>query len=601
MKLAPIDFAILAGYFVLVLGLGLFFARRAKRSMLDYFLSNRSMPWWLAGTAMVATTFSADTPLAVTEMVARNGVAGNWLWWSMLPSGMLTVFFFAKLWRRAAVVTDVELAELRYSGKPAAFLRGFRAGYMGLLVNMLVMGWVNLGMSKVIAGTLGISRWPALSVCLLLTFAYTVVSGYWGVAANHGVQYIFEMGGAIVLAIVSVQAVGGIEAMKARVGAAHPSGSPPGTTFGSADAILSLWPVNIHAVWALPAISLAGLLALNWWASWYPGAEPGGGGYVAQNMLACKDEKNSRAAALFFNLAHYALRSWPWVVTALCSLALLGGAVKNAAGAEDPGLNYVRMMSDYLPVGLRGLMLASFAAAYTSTQATQMNWGSSYLMNDLYRRFLRRDASEKHYVLASRIATFITLILSIVVTIFMDQISKVWEFLLTLGAGTGLVYILRWYWWRVNAWSEVSAMASALVTSMSLRAIGSRVAALDPARPEGFALNLILTTVVTTAVWIAVTYATKPEPRETLEAFYLKVRPAGAGWEPISRSTGIAPPAGEIGRNFAFWVLGITLVYSIMFCAGGVIFHLPRQTLIFGVLLVFSGSLLIAGLVREKA
>ncbi|MEO8430710.1 MAG: sodium:solute symporter family protein [Acidobacteriota bacterium] len=600
MKLSAIDFAILAGYFALVLTLGLFFARRAKRSMLDYFLSNRSMPWWLAGTAMVATTFSADTPLAVTEMVAKNGVAGNWLWWSMLPSGMLTVFFFARLWRRAAVVTDVELTELRYSGRPAAFLRGFRAGYMGLLVNMLVMGWVNLGMSKVIAGTLGISRWPALSVCLFLTFIYTVVSGYWGVAANHGVQYLFEMGGAIVLAVVSVGAVGGIEALKLRVGAAHPAGSPAGTTFGSADAILSLWPVGRDPSWALPVISFAGLLALNWWASWYPGAEPGGGGYVAQNMLACKDEWNSRSAALFFNVAHYALRSWPWVVTALCSLAIYGGSVKNAAGVEDPGLNYVRMMVDYLPAGLRGLMLASFAAAYTSTQATQMNWGSSYLMNDLYRRFIRRDASERHYVMASRIATFFTLVLSIIVTIFMDQISKVWELLLTLGAGTGLVYILRWYWWRINAWSEVSAMASALVTSVGLRMAGSRVPALDPARPEGFALNLILTTIVTTGVWVAVTFATRPESNATLEAFYRKVRPAGNGWAPFARSTGIAPPPGEIGRSFLFWLLGICVVYSIMFAAGGVIFHRPRQALAFGILLAVSGSLLVRGLAREK-
>ncbi len=601
MKLAPIDFAILLGYFVLILGLGLFFARKAKRSMLDYFLSNRSMPWWLAGTAMVATTFSADTPLAVTEMVAKNGVAGNWLWWSMLPSGMLTVFFFARLWRRAAVITDVELTELRYSGKPAAFLRGFRGAYMGLLVNMLVMGWVNLGMSKVIAGTLGISRWPALSVCLLLTFAYTVVSGYWGVAANHGVQYLFEMGGAIVLAVVSVGAVGGIEALKSRVGAAHPSGSPPGTTFGSADAILSIFPAGGHPSWALPAISLAALLALNWWASWYPGAEPGGGGYVAQNMLACKDEWNSRSAALFFNVAHYALRSWPWVVTALCSLAIYGGSVRNAAGAEDPGLNYVHMMVDFLPVGLRGLMLASFAAAYTSTQATQMNWGSSYLMNDLYRRFIRRDASERHYVLASRLATLFTLVLSIVVTIFMDQISKVWELLLTLGAGTGLVYILRWYWWRVNAWSEVSAMGAALVTSLGLRFAGASIPALDPARPEGFAANLIVTTIVTTAVWLAVTFATRPERPETLEAFYRKVRPSGGGWGPIARATGIVPPPGEIGRSFWFWLLGITAVYSIMFATGGVIFHLPRQAAIFGALLLVSGTLLIYGISREKA
>ena len=601
MSLRPLDFAILAAYFSMVVGTGLFFARRAKRSMLDYFLSNRSMPWWLAGTAMVATTFSADTPLAVTEMVVKNGVAGNWLWWSMLPSGMLTVFFFARLWRRAAVVTDVELAELRYSGRPAAFLRGFRAGYMGLLVNMLIMGWVNLGMSKVIAGTLGISRWPALSVCLLLTFAYTVVSGYWGVAANHGLQYIFEMGGAIVLAIVSVGAVGGIEAVKARVGAAHPFGSPEGTTFGSADAILALWPPSVHAVWVVPTITLAALLALNWWASWYPGAEPGGGGYIAQNMLACKDEWNSRSAALFFNIAHYALRSWPWVVTALCSLALYGGAVAGSAGRLDPGANYVRMMVDHLPVGLRGLMLASFAAAYTSTQATQMNWGSSYLINDLYRRFVRREASERHYVLASRIATLFTLVLSIVVTIFMDQISKVWELLLTLGAGTGLVYILRWYWWRVNAWSEVSAMAAALVTSVGLRTAGARVPALDAATPEGFALNLIVTTAVTTAVWIAATFATRPEPRETLEAFYRKVRPAGGGWAPIARTTGIAPARGEILRSFRLWILGIVLVYSIMFATGGVIFHLPRERTVFGLLALLSGGLLVGALRSERA
>ena len=595
MKLAAIDFAILAGYFALSLGVGLYFARKAKRSMLDYFLSDRSMPWWIAGTTMVATTFSADTPLAVTEMVVKNGVAGNWLWWSMLPSGMLTVFFFAKLWRRAAVVTDVELTELRYSGKPAAFLRGFRAGYLGLLVNILIMGWVNLGMAKVLGGTLGVSKWTALIVCLLLTFLYTVISGYWGVAATDGMQYLFEMGGAILLAVVSVAAVGGIEAVKARVGAAHPSGSPPGTTFGSAQAILALWPSSLEGAWVLPVISLAALLGLNWWASWYPGAEPGGGGYVAQNMLACKDERHSRAAALFFNVAHYAIRSWPWVVTALCSLAVFGGAVKNAAGAEDPGANYVRMMTDFLPVGLRGFMLASFAAAYMSTQATQMNWGSSYLVNDLYRRFLRRNASEKHYVLASRVATVVTLLLSLVVTIFMNQISKVWELLLTLGAGTGLVYILRWYWWRVNAWSEVSAMASALVTSIALRAV------FDPATPQGFALNLILTTAVTTGVWLAVTFATRPEPAETLSAFYRKVRPAGRGWGPVARATGLEPPRGEMGRNFGFWILGIAFVYSIMFCLGGVIFRQPARAIGFGLLLAVSGLLLLRGLLREPA
>jgi Na+/proline symporter len=600
MKLYALDFAILAGYFLLTLAVGLYFARRARRSVVDYFLSGRSMPWFIAGTAMVATTFSADTPLAVTEMVAKNGVAGNWLWWSMLASGMLTVFFFARLWRRAAVVTDVELAELRYAGRPAAFLRGFRAAYLGLIINIIIMGWVNLGMAKVLGGMLGVSKWAALIICLLLTFLYTVMSGYWGVASANGFQYLFEIGGAILLAFVAVDAVGGIAAMKAKLGAAEAAFAPPGTRFGSAEAVLSILPAWEAGVWALPAITFATLLGVSWWASWYPGAEPGGGGYVAQNMLACRDERHSRAAALYFNVAHYAMRSWPWVVTAVCSLALFGGSVRDPAGREDPGLNYVRMMVDYLPSGLRGLMLASFAAAYMSTQATQMNWGSSYLVNDLYRRFVKKDASEKHYVAASRYATALTVLLSLAATMFMSQISKVWEFLLTIGAGTGLVYMLRWYWWRVNAWSEVAAMASALVTSSLLRLAGARFSALDTVRPEGFALNLVLTTAVTTAVWLAVTFSTRPEPAETLDAFYRKVLPAGPGWKRVAARTGIVAPRGEIARNAVLWLLGIAFVYSIMFATGGLIFGMRQQTLLFGALLVASGVPLFWMLARDR-
>ena len=601
MKLGGLDLFVLGVYFAMTLAVGLFFARRARRSMVDYFLSARSMPWWVAGTAMVATTFSADTPLAVTEMVAKNGIAGNWLWWSMLASGMLTVFFFAKLWRRAAVVTDVELAELRYSGPPAAFLRGFRAAYLGLLVNIIIMGWVNLGMAKVLGGMLGVSKWAALLICLMLTFLYTVVSGYWGVASANGFQYLFEMGGAIVLAFVSVAAVGGIDAVRAGLGRAHPAFSDAGVRFGSAEAVLSVWPLSADAAWALPAITLATLLLVSWWASWYPGAEPGGGGYVAQNMLACKDERHSRAAALYFNVAHYAIRTWPWVVTALCSLAIYGGSLRNAAGAEDPGLNYVQMMVDYLPEGLRGFMLASFAAAFMSTQATQMNWGSSYLINDLYRRFVRRDASERHYVTASRIATALTVVLSLVATAFMNQISKVWELLLTLGAGTGLVYILRWYWWRVNAWSEVAAMTSALVTSVSLRSIGAHYPAFDPATPKGFAMTLVTTTAITTAVWLAATFATAPEPRATLAAFYEKVQPAGPGWKRIAGAQGVAARRGEIPRNLLLWALGTVFVYSIMFATGAVIFGQHSRAILFGAALVVSGGLLFAGLAREEA
>ena len=599
MKLGPIDFAILAGYFAITLGMGLYFARRAQKTMLDYFLSHRSLPWWMAGTTMVATTFSADTPLAVTEMVTRQGVAGNWLWWSMLPSGMLTVFFFARLWRRSEMVTDVELAELRYSGRPAAFLRGFRAVYLGLVVNILIMGWVNLGMAKVLEGSLGINKWQAIVVCLLVTFAYTVISGFWGVAATDSMQYLFEMGGAILLAVIAVNAVGGMEAMKAGLAAAHPAGSPPGAVFGSAGSVLAFVPAD--APWAVPAITFAALLTISWWASWYPGAEPGGGGYVVQNMLACKDERQSRDAVLFFNIAHYAIRSWPWVITALCSITLYGGAIRNAAGVEDPGGNYVRIMVDLLPAGMRGLMLASFAAAYMSTVATQMNWGSSYLTNDLYRRFIKRDATERHYVLASRISVALTVSLSLIATYYMDQISKAWELLLMLGAGTGLVYILRWYWWRINAWSEVSAMASAFVVSITLRFLGQTVPAFDTTSARGFALVLITTTLVTTVVWMATTFLTSPEKEDVLRKFYLRVRPAGPGWAPLARATGVQGAKGEISRNLWFWFLGVVLVYSIMFTTGSLLFGQQKELMIFGTTLLVSGSLLLIGLSREPA
>jgi SSS family solute:Na+ symporter len=592
MHLTTVDFLVIAGYFVLIVGTASIFIKRARRSMLDYFVSHRSMPWWVAGTAMVATTFSADTPLAVTEMVVKNGVAGNWLWWSMLFSGMMTVFFFARLWRRMEVVTDVELTELRYAGKPAAFLRAFRAAYLGLIVNIIIMGWVNLGMAKVLSGALGVNKWIAVAGCLLITFGYTMISGYWGIAASDGLQYCFEMGGAIVLAVVAWRAVGGGDALYAKLGDAHPAGTVPGTIFGHARDVLAFWPSG-SGLWVVPTIMLAALVGVNWWASWYPGAEPGGGGYVVQKFAATRSEREGRAAALFFNIAHYAIRSWPWVITALCSLVLYGGAIRTN-GIEDPGGNYVKVMVDLLPAGLRGFMLASFAAAYSSTIATQMNWGSSYLVNDLYRRFIVRNANERHYVYASWVAVALTLVLSVIVTAFMDQISGAWQFLMMLGAGTGLVYILRWYWWRINAWSEVSAMSAALVTSLLLRLF------IDSSKPEGFALNLILTTAITTVVWVIVTFATRPEPEEKLLSFYLRARPAGKGWERFAQQTGIRAPKGELALNAIAWVLGIVLVYSIMFATGALIFDERRNLIVFGSLLVVSAVALWEVLRREK-
>jgi len=573
-KLVTIDWVIIGAYFLLSLLIGLYYARRAGRSTEEYFLSDRSMPWWLAGTSMVATTFAADTPLAVTEMVARNGVAGNWLWWSFLFSGMLTVFFFARLWRRARVMTDVEFVELRYSGKPAAFLRGFRALYLGLPINLIIMGWVNLGMAKVLSGTLGLAKWQALGLCLGITFIYSILSGFWGVVVTDAVQFVIAMVGSIALAVFAVNAVGGLDNLKLRLATVTPVGSTE--AFG-VDGAIRLLPDG-SAMWMLPLLTLVVYLGVNWWASWYPGAEPGGGGYIAQRIFSAKNEKHGLIATLWFNVAHYALRPWPWIIVALCSLVLYNGTTPNPeTGKPDAAFGYVQVMNDYLPIGFRGLLLASFAAAYMSTIATQMNWGASYIVNDFYRRFVRREASESHYVFASRVATLIVVLLSIVVTYYMNRITSGWELVMALGAGTGLVYILRWYWWRVNAWSEVAAMASALVISLSLR----QFEVFDASTARGFAQQILVTVGITTIVWLIATFITAPEPMTKLAAFYRNVRPAGPGWRPVSKASGLPERTGEIWPNVLNWLLGIVLVYSALFGIGELIFGgWPRAILL---------------------
>jgi Na+/proline symporter len=565
MHLTTIDWLILAAYFVLSLAIGLYYYRRAGESTEEYFVAGRNLPWWLAGTSMVATTFAADTPLAVTEMVARNGVAGNWLWWAMLPSGMLTVFFFARLWRRAEVMTDVEFVELRYSGRPAAFLRGFRALYLGLAINLIIMGWVNLGMAKVLGGTLGLQKWQALAFCLGITFVYSILSGIWGVVVTDAVQFVIAIIGAIVLAVVALQAVGGVDGLKSGLATIAPAGSAQ--PFG--DAALSIWPDG-SMVWMLPLMTIVTYLGVNWWASWYPGAEPGGGGYVAQRIFSAKDEKHGMLATLWFNVAHYALRPWPWIIVALCSVVLYKGAPVNpATGQVDAAFGYVLVMNEYLPAGWRGLLLASFAAAYMSTIATQMNWGSSYIVNDFYRRFIRTDAGERHYVFVSRVATFVTVILSVIVTYYMNRITGGWELVLTLGAGTGLVYILRWYWWRINAWSEIAAMSAALVVSLGLTWLG----VFEAGTPLGFAQTILTTVAITTAVWLIATYATAPEPETVLRSFYNRVRPAGPGWQVVASPADAPTPANEqLAPNFLNWILGIVVVYSTLFGIGDLLF-----------------------------
>ncbi|HEY7389472.1 MAG TPA: sodium:solute symporter family protein [Bryobacteraceae bacterium] len=524
MQLTWLDWSVIAAYFLINFAIGLYYRKRAGKSVSEFFLSGRNVPWWLAGTSMVATTFAADTPLAVTGMVARGGIAGNWLWWSFVASGMLTVFFYARLWRRSGVMTDIEFAEVRYSGKPAAFLRGFRALYLGIPINCIILGWVNLAMVEILMLTLGVSRLQALAIVIgiiAITSGISTMSGLWGVLVTDLLQFVVKMTMVTVLAFVAIHAVGGMERLKAKLPAAAFSFIP-----------------DLHSSW-MPMITFLVYISMNWWATWYPGAEPGGGGYIAQRMFSAKDEKHSLLATLWFNIAHYAIRPWPWVLVALASLVLF-------PGLQNPETGYIRVMVAYLPASLRGLMLAAFAAAYMSTIATQLNWGASYVVNDFYRRFLRPKASEHHYVLISKWTTVLLTIVSAVVTFYLDSVAGAWKLLIVTGAGTGLVLLLRWFWWRINAWSEVSAMISAFVVSITLQTAGH----LDSDKPVDFAWIMIITVAITTAVWLAVTFLTKPESEETLHKFYARVRPA-VSW-----------------YNLLDWFSGCALIYGILFGTG---------------------------------
>ena len=545
-----LDWAVILAYFALATTIGVSLARRGGRSVADYFVGGRALPWWLAGTSMVATTFAADTPLAVTELVARYGVAGNWLWWNMVMSGILTVFFYARLWRRAGVLTDVEFTELRYGGRPAAVLRAFRAGYLALPVNLIVMGWVNLAMVEIASVALDIPRLAALLVCFLLAAGYSVLSGLWGVVVTDFFQFGLALGGAVVLAVFAVEAVGGISGLEAGLA----------DVYGSAEAATALLPAT-GVAW-MPAITFAVYLAMNWWASWYPGAEPGGGGYVAQRIFSARTERDGLLATLWFNVAHYALRPWPWILVALSTTVLY-------PGLENPRQGYVMAILDLLPPGLTGLLLAGLAAAYMSTISTQLNWGASYLVNDLYARFLDRKKGEAHLIRVSRAATLVLMLASLVVTYFMSSIEGAWRFLLAIGAGTGLVLILRWYWWRINAWSEIAAMVASLVVSLVLW-FG---AGLDPDDPGQWAGIMIVTVACSTAVWLAVTFLTRPERDEVLEGFYRRVRPGGPGWSTVSRRLGFGREEIEGGAlNWTNWVAGVVAVYTALFGTGKLIF-----------------------------
>jgi solute:Na+ symporter, SSS family len=578
LQLKFIDWVMIAVYFLFNILIGLYYRKRATKSTEDFFVGGRKVSWWLAGTSMVATTFAADTPLAVTGLVASYGIAGNWLWWSMLMSGMLTVFFYARLWRRAGVLTDVEFAEIRYGGKPAAFLRGFRALYLGLPINCIIMGWVNLAMVKILMIIFGVTKIQALLIVfgiMLITAMISTLSGLWGVLVTDLFQFVLKMGMVIVLAYFAVRAVGGMGALRMKLLALDTAKE---ATSGGQGSILSFTP-DLGSPW-MPMITFFVYIAINWWATWYPGAEPGGGGYIAQRIFCAKDEKNSLLATLWFNIAHYAIRPWPWILTALCSLVLYPTLADKESG-------FIKTIVDpaVFPIALRGVMIAAFAAAYMSTIGTQLNWGASYLVNDFYKRFLIKGRNEKHYVTISQIATLLIMILSCIVTYYQDSIAGAWKFLIAVGAGTGSVFILRWFWWRINAWSEVTAMGASFAVSLLLQFHFK----MNNDNPRDFAWTVIITVACSTVVWLTTTLLTGPETQETLLSFYRRVRPSAALWGPIARQATDVKPTHDALYNFFDWIAGCVMVYMTLFGVGKIIFGSVRLGLGFLVIAAVAG------------
>jgi len=586
-----LDWSAIVAYLLITLFLGLYFRGRSGRSVDDYFVSGRNVSWWLAGTSMVATTFAADTPLVVTGLVYTQGISGNWLWWSFLLSGMMTVFLFARLWRRSGLLTDVQFAEMRYSGKPAAFLRGFRAIYLGLLVNCLILGWVTKAMISIVGTTLGVSDRSALAICVLFlipfTGLYVALGGLWGVLWTDLFQFVLKMTIVIGVAYYAVAATGGMHALVAKLSAMRAA------TGANASDATSFFPdfsrgLTSEALWTLPVLTFAVYLAVQWWAFWYPGAEPGGGGYIAQRIFSSRDERQGLLSVLWFNVAHYALRPWPWILTALAAVVLY-------PHLEHPETGYMMIVNDHVPHALRGIVVAGFMAAFMSTFATQLNWGASYLVSDFYRRFVKPGASEGHYVVASRLATVVLVFFSAIVAAKLASIRSGWEYVLEVGAGTGGVYLLRWYWWRINAWSEISAMGTALVVTVWLRF----AAPFTGSGPVIFAKTTLTTTGITTLVWLLVTFLTKPESEEVLVRFYRKVRPDVTGWKAVALLSAEVPETHDLRSNLILWILGCAMVYSILFGIGRLALGPRWQGMVFLVIAAASAYLLGSKLQRS--
>lgn len=589
----------------------LFMGRRGGSSTSEFFASGRSVPWWLAGLSMVATTFSTDTPNWVTQQVRQYGVAGNWQWWAFVLTGVSTVFFFARLWRRSGVMTDLEYYELRYSGKAASLVRGFRAVYLGLFFNCFIMGMVTLAACKIANILFGLPPWKTILFGGFLNVLFAAHSGLWGVLVIDMVQFFIMMSAVIAAAYFSLKAVAevsgvgesalaGLHQMVDRLGAQQvnlQNGVPVMSAIdGNGQPLLDIMPNFSMGELALMIFIVP--IAIGWWANWYPGAEPGGGSYIAQRMLASKSEKDSLGGTLFFNLAHYVLRPWPWIITALCSIIIFPELkdIQAAFPDADPELigndSAFPAMLKFLPVGFIGLMVGGMISAYSSTILTHLNWGSSYLVHDFYRRFVSKNRDEKHYVNAGRICTVGLYVIASLLSTILNSSQEAFEVLISIGAGTGLLYLLRWFWWRINAWCEVTAMVSSFTVSVVFIVMRKTGCSLP------FAHSVLYSVGFTTICWLMAVFFGPQTDRATLIAFYRKVYPSGPGWAVIRRASGVSDDeAGlcgdSMGMAFAGWISGCLMIWSSLFAIGNFLYGRMMLAWLLSALFIVSGSVLL--------
>ena len=590
MHLQLLDWIIVALTLVVCFFPALFFGKRAGKNTSEFFVSGRSVPWWLAGLSMVATTFSSDTPNLVTDIVRRNGVAGNWVWWAFVLTGVATVFFYARMWRRSGVMTDLEFYELRYSGRAAGFVRGFRSVYLGLFFNCMIMATVNLAACKIAAVLFGLERWQTLFLVGTLNVIFATHSGLWGVLVIDMIQFFIKMTAVIAAAYFALQLpqVGGLSGMVEKLSALK---GPGGLNY------LNILP-DFSSNWDLAIAVFIMPIAVQWWAVWYPGAEPGGGSYIAQRMLASKSEKDSLGAVLFFNVAHYVLRPWPWILVGLCSLIIYPqlSDIQAAFPSLDPKLlghdiAYPAMLK-FLPVGFIGLMVGGLIAANSSTNLTHLNWGASYLVHDLYRRFLRKDKDERHYVRVGRIVTVILFFGAAGMVYLLDTAKDAFDLILQIGAGTGLLYLMRWFWWRINAWAEVVAMVSSFTVSLAILILAKTGIHFSTH------MALMMTVAFTTVCWVATVFLGPPTDRATLISFYRKVRPFGPGWKKIREEAGISEEEARathenIPLALLGWTSGCAVIWSSLFAVGNFLYGRTGYAVGLLVVVLISGFVLL--------